>query len=111
MLTQHAVAVRDGKIEAVLPTAEATTRFAAYERIELAQHALIPGLINVHTHAAMTLMRGLADDLPLMSWLQDHIWPAEKRHVVFDAGHDPLPRSQMIREILAWLDKYMGPVS
>ena len=81
MLTQHAVAVRDGKIEAVLPTAEATTRFAAYERIELAQHALIPGLINVHTHAAMTLMRGLADDLPLMSWLQDHIWPAEKRHV------------------------------
>ena len=81
VLTQHAVAVRDGKIEAVLPAAHAAARFGAYQRIELAEHALIPGLINVHTHAAMTLMRGLADDLPLMSWLEDHIWPAEKRHV------------------------------
>jgi 5-methylthioadenosine/S-adenosylhomocysteine deaminase len=49
--------------------------------VELPDHALIPGLVNAHTHAAMTLMRGLADDLPLMSWLEDHIWPAEKRHV------------------------------
>jgi 5-methylthioadenosine/S-adenosylhomocysteine deaminase len=81
VLQQHAVVVRDGKIEAVLPAEQAAARFAAYERIDLSQHALIPGLINVHTHAAMTLMRGLADDLPLMSWLQDHIWPAEKRHV------------------------------
>ena len=81
MLTQHAVVVRDGKIEAVLPAAQAGTRFAGYERIELAEHALIPGLVNAHTHAAMTLMRGLADDLPLMKWLEEHIWPAEKRHV------------------------------
>src|SRR5207244_2548900 len=41
----------------------------------------IPGLVNLHTHAAMTLLRGLADDLPLMAWLRDHIWPAEARHV------------------------------
>ena len=81
VLTAHAVAVRDGKIEAVLPIADARQRFAGYERIELAEHVLIPGLVNAHTHAAMTLMRGLADDLPLMRWLEEHIWPAEKRHV------------------------------
>ena len=88
MLTQHAVAVRDGKIEAVVPVAEASGRFPDYERVELGEHALIPGLINAHTHAAMTLMRGLADDLPLMSWLEEHIWPAEKRHVSPQFVHD-----------------------
>jgi 5-methylthioadenosine/S-adenosylhomocysteine deaminase len=81
VLTGHAVAVRDGKIEAVLPMADARERFAHYPRIELAEHVLIPGLVNAHTHAAMTLMRGLADDLPLMRWLEEHVWPAEKRHV------------------------------
>src|SRR5207302_1465383 len=74
-------AVRDGNIEALLPVAQARARFAGYERIALDEHALIPGLVNAHTHAAMTLMRGLADDLPLMRWLEEHIWPAEKRHV------------------------------
>jgi 5-methylthioadenosine/S-adenosylhomocysteine deaminase len=81
VLTQHAVVVRDDRIEAVVPAADAAARFPDYERIALADHALIPGLVNVHTHAAMTLMRGLADDLPLMKWLEEHVWPAEKRHV------------------------------
>ena len=81
VLADHAVAVRDGRIEAVLPAVEAAARFADYERVSLPEHALIPGLVNAHTHAAMTLMRGLADDLPLMRWLEEHIWPAEKRHV------------------------------
>src|SRR5205085_5875781 len=81
VLADHAVAVRDGRIEAVLPAAEAAARFADYGRVSLPEHALIPGLVNAHTHAAMTLMRGLADDLPLMRWLEEHIWPAEKRHV------------------------------
>ena len=81
VLAEHAVAVRDGNIEALLPVAQARARFAGYERIALDEHALIPGLVNAHTHAAMTLMRGLADDLPLMRWLEEHIWPAEKRHV------------------------------
>src|SRR5439155_10012218 len=66
ILTDHAVVVRDGEIEAVLPAADASARFADYERVELSEHVLIPGLVNAHTHAAMTLMRGLADDLPLM---------------------------------------------
>jgi 5-methylthioadenosine/S-adenosylhomocysteine deaminase len=81
VLEDRAVAVRDGRIEALLPRPEALERFPGYARIELAEHALIPGLVNAHTHAAMTLMRGLADDLPLMRWLEDHIWPAEMKHV------------------------------
>jgi 5-methylthioadenosine/S-adenosylhomocysteine deaminase len=81
VLEDHAVAVRQGRIEDVLPAAEAAARYSAYERVALGEHALIPGLVNAHTHAAMTLMRGMADDLPLMRWLQEHIWPAEARHV------------------------------
>ena len=81
VLEEHAVAVRQGRIEAVLPLAEAALRFPAHEQVALGEHALIPGLVNAHTHAAMALMRGLADDLPLMRWLEEHIWPAELRHV------------------------------
>jgi len=81
VLEHHAVAVRDGRIEALLPGAEARRRFPGYEEIELQSHVLIPGLVNAHTHAAMSLMRGLADDLPLMQWLEEHIWPAEMKHV------------------------------
>jgi len=80
-LERHAVAVRDGLIEAVLPMAEAAQRFPGYARVDLPGHALIPGLVNAHTHAAMTLMRGVADDLPLMRWLQEHVWPIEAKHV------------------------------
>jgi 5-methylthioadenosine/S-adenosylhomocysteine deaminase len=88
VLEGHVVAVRDGRIEAIVPFEEASAPFAdgseryeAYERIDLPDHVLIPGLVNAHTHAAMSLMRGLADDLPLMRWLEDHIWPAEMKHV------------------------------
>jgi len=79
VLTGHAVAIRQGAIHAVLPAAEASARYPGAPRVRLEHHALVPGLVNAHTHAAMTLMRGLADDLPLMRWLEDHIWPAEGR--------------------------------
>jgi 5-methylthioadenosine/S-adenosylhomocysteine deaminase len=88
VLHDHAVAVRGGRIVAVLPTAQAERRYAAPERVRLDEHALIPGLVNLHTHAAMTLMRGLADDLPLMEWLKDHVWPAEAKHVSHEFVHD-----------------------
>lgn len=81
VLEDHAVAIRDGRIEAILPGPQAAARFPDYETLELPGHVLLPGLINAHTHAAMSLMRGLADDLPLMHWLQEHIWPAEAKHV------------------------------
>jgi 5-methylthioadenosine/S-adenosylhomocysteine deaminase len=80
-LTGHAVVVRDGAILDLLPAAEAQARYQPAQTLALPSHALIPGLVNLHTHAAMTLMRGMADDLPLMTWLKERIWPAEKRHV------------------------------
>src|SRR3982074_616191 len=81
VLDDHSVAVAGGRIVAGLPHARAAERFQAREHLRLDRHALIPGLVNLHTHAAMTLLRGLADDLPLMAWLEDHIWPAESRRV------------------------------
>src|SRR5260370_2781152 len=81
VLDDHSVAVTAGRIAAVLPSGEAAQRFEGREHLRLDRHALIPGLVNLHTHAAMTLLRGLADDLPLMAWLKDHVWPAESRHV------------------------------
>ena len=81
VLEQHSIAISDGRIAAILPTEQTRREFRAEAEIELPQHALIPGLINAHTHAAMSLMRGLADDLPLMEWLNKHIWPAEGRYV------------------------------
>jgi 5-methylthioadenosine/S-adenosylhomocysteine deaminase len=88
VLEDHAVAVRDGRIEAALPARAALERYADYERIELREHVLIPGLVNAHTHAAMSLMRGLADDLPLLRWLTEHVWPAEMRHASPRFVHD-----------------------
>ncbi len=81
VLEHHAVVMDAGRIAAVLPAAEALRNYAAREVIPCDRHALIPGLVNTHTHAAMSLMRGYADDLPLMQWLQDHIWPAEQKWV------------------------------
>ena len=79
VLEDHTVVVDKDRIVALLPTAEARQAYAPRERSELREHALIPGLINTHTHNPMTLLRGLADDLPLMVWLQQHIWPAEAK--------------------------------
>lgn len=81
LLPDHALVVTDGRITAVLPTAEAERSIEAQQTVELPTHLLIPGLVNAHTHAAMTLLRGYADDLPLDDWLQNHIWPAETRWV------------------------------
>jgi 5-methylthioadenosine/S-adenosylhomocysteine deaminase len=81
VLERHAVAVDGDRIVAVLPAAEARARYAAREHVSLGEHALIPGLVNAHTHNPMTLMRGLADDLPLMRWLREHIWPAEAKAI------------------------------
>ncbi|HKK23447.1 MAG TPA: TRZ/ATZ family hydrolase [Pseudohaliea sp.] len=87
VLEQHSVAVRDGVISALLPRAEAAGIDAA-ETLELPAHALLPGLVNAHGHAAMSLLRGYADDLPLMPWLQEHIWPAEGAWVGEDFVRD-----------------------
>lgn len=79
VLENHAVAVKADRIVAVLPIEEARNKFVADVTINLHKHALIPGLVNAHTHNPMTLLRGVADDLPLMTWLTEHIWPVEGR--------------------------------
>ncbi len=79
VLEDHSVAVHGGEIVAVLPRADARHAYAPRETVKLPDHALIPGLVNAHTHSPMSLLRGLADDLPLMTWLEEHIWPVEGR--------------------------------
>ena len=87
-LKDHAVAIDKGNIVAVLQQSEAQHRFIPRETVRLSDHILIPGLVNLHTHAAMTLLRGLTDDLPLMEWLNGHIWPTEAKHVSPQFVHD-----------------------
>ncbi len=81
VLDYHSVAVKDGLIADVLPSDLARRTVQAARVVDLGEHVLIPGLVNLHTHAAMALMRGIGDDLPLMRWLQEVIWPAEAKHV------------------------------
>lgn len=88
ILENHTVIVQDGLIVEILPIAEARKKYVATSLICLDDHVLIPGLINLHTHAAMSLMRGIADDMPLMAWLNDHIWPAEKNILSMRYVHD-----------------------
>src|SRR5690606_14425065 len=88
VLEGHALAVHDGRIEALLPAPEARRLFSPARHVLLQRHALIPGLVNLHTHAAMSLLRGLADDVALMQWLQQHIWPVEMREVSPDFVYD-----------------------
>ena len=79
VLEHHAVALAGDTIVEIGPIAAVRDKYTSAPRVELHEHALIPGLVNAHTHNPMTLMRGLADDLPLGPWLQQHIWPAEAR--------------------------------
>lgn len=80
-LEGHAVAIAGDRIEAVLPRAAARENYPAARFHDLPEHVLLPGFVNAHTHAAMSLFRGLGGDLPLMDWLERHIWPAERRFV------------------------------
>ena len=77
VLEGHALAVHQGKIVEVLPSEQAKEKYYAHQYLDLKDHALMPGMVNSHTHASMNLFRGLADDLDLMDWLNNHIWPAE----------------------------------
>lgn len=81
VLEQAAVAIRQGSIVDITSIEVARSRYKASKTVVLNEHVLIPGLINLHAHVGMTLMRGLADDIPLMPWLQNHIWPAEQQIV------------------------------
>lgn len=77
VLQDHAIAIEAGRIAAIAPIEQARERYAARSRVQLGEHVVTPGLVNAHTHAAMTLLRGVGDDLPLMRWLKERIWPLE----------------------------------
>ena len=98
VLEHHSLAVSGGRIAAILSPAE-RAHWQAGETVSLPSHVLLPGLINLHGHSAMTLLRGYADDLALMDWLTNHIWPAEGRHVRDDFVFDGtlLAMAEMIR--------------
>lgn len=111
-LEHHAIAVRDGRIIAILPTDEARARYVATKTVHLSDHILTPGLVNLHCHAAMAIMRGLADDLPLMRWLQEAIWPTESRHAshAFVRDGSLLAGAEMLRGgITTCNDMYFFP--
>jgi len=111
-LEHHAIAVNKGRIAAILPIGEARARFTATETVSLPDHLVTPGFVNLHCHAAMTLMRGLADDLPLMRWLQEAIWPAESRHAshAFVRDGSLLAAAEMLRGgITTCNDMYFYP--
>ncbi len=84
VLTDHSIVVNDGRISAILPRESALNTYRTDTLVERREHIVAPGLINAHTHLAMNLMRGFADDLPLMTWLQEKIWPLEQQHVNAD---------------------------
>ena len=111
VLKEHGLGIRDGRIAFIGPRS-AALKLVAHEVRELSGMLLSPGLINAHGHAAMTLFRGLADDLPLMTWLEQHIWPAEAKWVdeafVRD-GTDLAIAEQIKGGITCFSDMYFFP--
>lgn len=111
VLHEHGLGIRDGRIALIAPRAEAL-KHKALEVRELPGRLLTPGLINAHGHAAMTLFRGMADELPLTDWLQQHIWPAEAKWVdeqfVLD-GTELAIAEQLKGGITCFSDMYFFP--
>lgn len=101
VLSDYAVVIEANRIQNILPAAELKQdqEYAQAEVIDLPNHVLMPGLVNAHTHTPMSLLRGFADDLPLMDWLHNHIWPAEKQWVdpQFIVDGYALAAAEMIR--------------
>ncbi|MBY6222632.1 TRZ/ATZ family hydrolase [Marinobacter nauticus] len=112
VLEHQAVILQGSRILAIVPQAEADQNYRTRETLDLNQHVVLPGLINLHGHTAMSLFRGLADDLPLMTWLNDHIWPAEGKFVSeqFVADGTRLAMAEMLRTgTTTFSDMYFFP--
>jgi len=112
VLENHSLAIRDGRIVALMPQDAMQQHFQATKTITLKNHVLLPGLVNAHAHTPMNLFRGLADDLALMDWLQNHIWPAEQAIInsesVADGTH--LAIAEMLRGgVTCFNDHYFFP--
>ena len=112
VLENHGVVIDNGVILAVAHQDQVRSEYESQTVVNLGSHILIPGMVNTHTHAAMTLLRGYADDIPLMEWLSGHIWPAEAQWVdekFVEAGTD-LACAEMIRSgTTCFNDMYFFP--
>ncbi|MCR8924255.1 TRZ/ATZ family hydrolase [Dasania sp. GY-MA-18] len=111
-LQQHSLAIKDGIIVDLLPTELAKQQYCSADTQELEQHLLMPGLVNAHGHAAMSLFRGMADDQELHTWLQDHIWPAEAQWISDEFVKDGslLAIAEMLRSgTTCYSDMYFFP--
>ena len=99
VLEDHAVVIEGEQIVDLLPSGSARAHYPTAQTVQLDRHVLLPGLINMHTHTPMSLLRGFADDLDLGVWLNEHIWPAEKAHVTpeFIADGARLAIAEMLR--------------
>ncbi|GAA5316951.1 MAG: TRZ/ATZ family hydrolase [Candidatus Pelagadaptatus aseana] len=112
VLKDCSLVINGHTIQDILPTAEAKKRYQADEEYDLGQHLLMPGLINAHGHTAMSLFRGYADDQPLQTWLEQHIWPAEQQWVnpEFVETGTELAIAEMIRSgTTTFSDMYFFP--
>lgn len=111
-LEDYAIAINNGKIIDILPIYSAKHYYNANYNINFKSHVLMPGLVNSHTHASMTLLRGIADELPMMFWLKDHIWPIESKWVspTFVRDGAKLAIAEMLRSgTTCFNDMYMFP--
>ncbi|MDO3720099.1 TRZ/ATZ family hydrolase [Marinobacter sp. chi1] len=112
VLDHQAVIITGSRITAVVSQEQADADYRTRETVDLPSHVVMPGLINVHGHAAMSLFRGMADDLPLMTWLNEHIWPAEAAFVCeqFIADGTQLAMAEMLRTgTTTFSDMYFFP--
>ena len=112
LLFNYSLIIKDDKIIDLVSQDKVFDEYEADNTYELADHILIPGLINTHTHAAMNIFKGFADDLPLQEWLNDHIWPAEKKFVdaSFVKDGSVLALSEMIKAgVTTFNDMYFFP--
>jgi 5-methylthioadenosine/S-adenosylhomocysteine deaminase len=112
LLENHSLVIQQGKILAILPSDQANQQYKAEQTVDYHSHVVMPGFINAHTHIAMNWFRGLADDLALMDWLNNHIWPAERHWVNYDFVKDAslFAMGEMIRSgTLCFNDMYFFP--
>tara|TARA_R110002110_G_scaffold212582_1_gene425549 strand:+ start:925 stop:2247 length:1323 start_codon:yes stop_codon:yes gene_type:complete len=112
VLTDHSLVIQGERIQDLLPRTAAKEKYPDYIETELPDHALSPGFINVHGHAAMTLLRGYADDKALMDWLNNYIWPVENDFISHDFVYDgtALAVAEMIRGgTTSAIDSYFFP--
>ena len=112
VLEDQALIIRGNRIASIVSQPEADQRYRTRETVDLPHHVVLPGLINLHGHAAMSLFRGMADDLPLMTWLNDHIWPAEGAFIseAFIADGTQLAMAEMLRTgTTTFSDMYFFP--